>query len=382
MSNSSDFIHQFLVKHPNDLIFLENIRGLRAKSAEFSQAAFHDIFQAPSTLLSPALKYFLAARIANASGNVGLAAHYTAQSEFADLPETAPWWHVLLDYVDTLTLEPQHTQRQQLQDLQQAGWAVADIVLLAQLSSFVAFQVRLIQGLSILLDHHTSSEPPSDLTAIRAHDWNHHSTTSTGQTGVTDFTQEVLGWEAWLRPRDLDQLSVAEQAVLDRYGLLQKGSAYFLLLSHQLDILEKRTVIDRDIFYSQGGLEKWLREFSAVISSKVNGCIYCASVHARKASIYAKAHADDVQRLLDTPAGQVLANSTYSEKLQQIIEFNAALATTPIQLNASHVQGLRQFGFSDQELLDFIQATAFFAWANRLMLSLGEPFHLPETVVA
>lgn len=35
---------------------------------------------------------------------------------------------------------------------------------------------------------------------------------------------------------------------------------------------------------------------------------------------------------------------------------------------------LREQALTDLELLDLVQATAFFAWANRLMLTLGEPF--------
>ena len=35
-------------------------------------------------------------------------------------------------------------------------------------------------------------------------------------------------------------------------------------------------------------------------------------------------------------------------------------------------------GLSELELVDLLQSTAFFAWANRLMLTLGEPY--TETV--
>ncbi|EGT4306954.1 alkylhydroperoxidase, partial [Cronobacter sakazakii] len=41
---------------------------------------------------------------------------------------------------------------------------------------------------------------------------------------------------------------------------------------------------------------------------------------------------------------------------------------------AAHVAALREQALTDLELLDLVQATAFFAWANRLMLTLGEPF--------
>jgi alkylhydroperoxidase family enzyme len=37
------------------------------------------------------------------------------------------------------------------------------------------------------------------------------------------------------------------------------------------------------------------------------------------------------------------------------------------------VQRLRSAGLDDGEIVDVINGAAFFNWANRLMLSLGEP---------
>jgi alkylhydroperoxidase family enzyme len=37
------------------------------------------------------------------------------------------------------------------------------------------------------------------------------------------------------------------------------------------------------------------------------------------------------------------------------------------------VERLRRAGLDDLAIADVIHATAFFNWANRLMLSLGEP---------
>ena len=39
---------------------------------------------------------------------------------------------------------------------------------------------------------------------------------------------------------------------------------------------------------------------------------------------------------------------------------------------------LRELGLSDLEILDVSQAASFFSWANRLMLTLGEPYY-PES---
>ena len=47
---------------------------------------------------------------------------------------------------------------------------------------------------------------------------------------------------------------------------------------------------------------------------------------------------------------------------------------TTAQLHAEVAFGaLADAGLSDAEILDLIHAIAIFAWANRLMLNLGEP---------
>ncbi len=49
-----------------------------------------------------------------------------------------------------------------------------------------------------------------------------------------------------------------------------------------------------------------------------------------------------------------------------------ALSATPITFGSQHVERLRR-ALEDLAIADVIHAAAFFNWANRLMLSLGEP---------
>jgi uncharacterized peroxidase-related enzyme len=49
------------------------------------------------------------------------------------------------------------------------------------------------------------------------------------------------------------------------------------------------------------------------------------------------------------------------------------LTATPSRFGQSEIEGLRQAGLDDLEIVDVINGAAFFNWANRLMLSLGEP---------
>ena len=192
---------------------------------------------------------------------------------------------------------------------------------------------------------------------------------STNQPVV--FTQDELGWLPWLDP-------LAEAELTERHwaGLVDRSrakSAYFRLLARDPEILEARTKTDKDIFYNTvDGLPRAERELAAAATSRYNGCIYCASVHARFATVHSKRR-DDVQRLLDEGVGADLG-----ERWNAIVSASVALASTPIAFGAEHVEEFRRVGLDDAEIVDVINSAAFFNWANRLMLSLGEP----TTVVA
>jgi alkylhydroperoxidase domain protein len=180
------------------------------------------------------------------------------------------------------------------------------------------------------------------------------------------FTQEELGWLPWLEP-----LPEAELTERHRQALIEPSRAkspYFMLLARDPDILEARTLTDKDIFYNpEGGLPRPERELAAAATSRFNGCIYCASVHARFASTYSK-RSDDVQRLLDEGI-----DTDLDERWNAIVAASIALTATPSSFGQPHIARLRAAGLDDLAIADVIHGAAFFNWANRLMLSLGEP---------
>ena len=190
--------------------------------------------------------------------------------------------------------------------------------------------------------------------------------TPTGHAEPVTFTRDMLEWLPWLEP-------LAESELTPRHmdGLVDAARAkspYFRLLARDPDVLGARTRTDKDIFYNtDAGLPRAERELAAAATSRLNGCIYCASVHARHAATYSK-RADDVQKLLDEGVGAELG-----ERWSAIVAAAVALSATPIGFGPAHVERLRRAGLDDLAIADVIQAAAFFNWANRLMLSLGEP---------
>ena len=180
------------------------------------------------------------------------------------------------------------------------------------------------------------------------------------------FTRAQLEWLPWLEP-----LAAEEMTDRHRQSLVDAArikSPYFRLLARDPDALEARTRTDKDIFYNpDAGLPRAERELAAAATSRVNGGLYCASVHSRHAATYGKRE-HDVDRLLDEGVGADLG-----ERWNAIVAASAALTATPIAFGPEHVDRLRRAGLDDLAVSDVVHAAAFFNWANRLMLSLGEP---------
>jgi alkylhydroperoxidase domain protein len=180
------------------------------------------------------------------------------------------------------------------------------------------------------------------------------------------FTQDELGWVSWIDP--LPEAELTERHFAGLVDRSRSKSEYFRLLVRDPEVLEARTKTDKDIFYNVAdGLPRAERELAAAATSRYNGCIYCASVHARFATTYSKRR-DDVQRLLDEGVGADLG-----ERWNAVVKASVALAATPIAFGPDNVDELRRAGLDDAEIVDVINGASFFNWANRLMLSLGEP---------
>ena len=187
-----------------------------------------------------------------------------------------------------------------------------------------------------------------------------------GHVVPTVFTRDMLDWLPWLEPMDAEKMT--ERHLTSLVDASRIKSPYFRLLARDPDVLEARTRTDKDIFYNaRDGLPRAERELAATATSRFNGCIFCASVHARFATLHSK-RGEDVQRLLDLGIGADL-----DERWSAIVAASVALTATPIAFGAAHVERLRAAGLDELAIADVIASAAFFNWANRLMLSLGEP---------
>ena len=182
----------------------------------------------------------------------------------------------------------------------------------------------------------------------------------------TRFTQETLDWVPWVEPLPIEEVTEHHYEALVQRSRVK--NPYFRLLARDPDILRERTKTDLDIFLNtDAGLPRAERELAATAASRVNGCVYCASVHSAFTTQQSRRR-EDVQRILDEGV-----SARIDERWDAIVDASVALTRTPATFGAAPLAGLDAAGLDDLEVLDTILAASFFNWANRLMLSIGEP---------
>ena len=328
--------------------------ALRARRAEVrvrTQAA-HDALLAPRRpgLFPSAERAAVAERIAALAGNDALAAHYRGLADGADARQA------LIAHAERVTLSPCDSRPGHLRALEDAGLDAHGIVALSQLIALVNYQVRLLAGLHALEEGGAAGRQPE---------------LPSGPPVPADpaigFTTDILDWKPWLAPVVLEDASEEQRVALAVTPSNTAIGAYSLVLAHEPEALLHRTPLFNGIMYGPRGLPRAERELATAVESVLNGCVYCASVHARR-FVELTGGRGEIEALFTQGVGGLDAPR------QKAFSVAAArLTATPAFLAEQDVADLRRAGLDEGEILDLILAVAIFAWANRLMLSLGEP---------
>ncbi|MFC7330187.1 CMD domain-containing protein [Marinactinospora rubrisoli] len=357
-------------------------RRVKPEFVAETQRAYDALFAADGPL-APAVRRGLAALVARWHGADDVVAHHTARGAdaalYADELPADPALRAAAEHLDLITVSPALARREDVDRLAAAGWGPDAVVAISQVAAYTAFQVRLVEGLRLLQGAPTAhGVAPARTTRGRGRTKSLAEIASNGAKRPTAYTQELLAWTAWVPPVAADDLTDEQREAFA--GKTNDG--YFRLLSRLPKLLRARTAVDKAVFYTREGLPRAERELAATVTSKVNDCVYCASVHSRKASQLSH-RTDDVQRVLDavldrdpdwraTDLAPLAAGQ--DARWSAVAAFAAALSTTPASATPDHIAELRGHGLTDVELVDLVGSVAFFSWANRLMLTLGEPF--------
>jgi uncharacterized peroxidase-related enzyme len=178
-----------------------------------------------------------------------------------------------------------------------------------------------------------------------------------------------INWTPWIPDVPLTKLSAEQDSSLLP---VQRKSSYYRILVHDPQVLDARTKVDNAIFHSKGtGAPREWRELAATASSLTVGCPVCISTHANFTAVFSKRR-EDVERLV---AGGI--DEVFDGTWNAIINASAQLAATPTAITVADIDQLRGIGLTELQISDVIHSAAFFAWANRLLLTIGGSSLLP-----
>ncbi len=371
------------------------IRHRRDKVVAATQGSYECIFDAALSGPSLAERLLAAHAIAALAGSAPLQAHYrerllappvaatlsaaqraALEGQPVDSLTGDSRLQAILRFTRTLTERPVDGDRAALLKLPAAGLSIPETVALAQLIAFVAYQLRVVAGLQAMIasggapDADASETPPSTPAAEAPFVHPANMPKPGEPVRVNGYTSETLEWKSWLPVVELAQATPAQIAILESSHPKAKTSDYYLLLAHQPRILEERAIVFNAIMYAPGGLSRAERELASAVVSRVNGCVYCASVHAQRFEQLTKRN-EVIHQVFTEPQG---AGTNARERA--IVQLSIDLTADPAGFGAAQLQAVRAAGLSPLEILDAIHAVAIFGWANRLMLNLGEPVFL------
>ena len=150
------------------------------------------------------------------------------------------------------------------------------------------------------------------------------------------------------------------------------GNVDNIMLAHSLrpHSMEGHMALYKSVLHHYGNkIPKWFLEVIGTYVSLINRCAYCVEHH------YA-----GLVRLLNDPekaAGMRKAleaedfATAFSNREAASLVYAAKLTREPAQMVEGDIKALRDAGYSEGEILEINQVTAYFSYANRTVLGLG-----------
>jgi uncharacterized peroxidase-related enzyme len=171
------------------------------------------------------------------------------------------------------------------------------------------------------------------------------------------------GWIASVPPEHATgPLAEAYQSQFEKIGqvteLTQIGGLYPDLVEARLRLYE---VVDA----TPSDVPDHVRRAVALLTSVLNGCLFCTVGHTEK--LTAAGYGDLAQKIKKDPEGVL----TGDPKKDAAISYARKLVTDPRHVVEQDVTALRAAGFSDLDILDINNITAYYCYINRVAAGLG-----------
>lgn len=152
----------------------------------------------------------------------------------------------------------------------------------------------------------------------------------------------------------------------------KNGEIDNILKSHSLrpHTLTGHMALYKNVLHnSHNTLAKWYLECIGVYVSLLNKCNYCVNHHFEGMR---RVLSEDVKAYAIKKSLEADLNSKYlSSKEVSGLIYSRLVTTNPSNVEVNLIKQLKKDGFTDGEILEINQVTAYFNYANRTVLGLG-----------
>lgn len=171
---------------------------------------------------------------------------------------------------------------------------------------------------------------------------------------------------SWIKIIDVESASGAlkesYRKLLDKRG---KVSNIMSVQSLDAKAMEHHLDLYTHLMFKRSGLSRAERESIAVVVSAANNCAYCVSHHAEMLAHYEKDNALLKQMLSDVNF------MSLPDRRSALLRYAHRLTTQPGSMREVDIDGLREAGLGDEDILDVNMLVAYFNFVNRIALGLG-----------
>lgn len=124
------------------------------------------------------------------------------------------------------------------------------------------------------------------------------------------------------------------------------------------------------LHHSANTIPKWFLETLGVWVSSLNNCHYCVEHHfgGLKRLLNDEVKSTGIREAIEA---RDIDNAPLDDAQKQAMIYAEILTNKPSDLVENDVQKLRDLGFTDGEILEINQVSAYFSYANRTVLGLG-----------
>ena len=163
------------------------------------------------------------------------------------------------------------------------------------------------------------------------------------------------------RPYDESDFPAFQQ-IRDQFGFLPN---FFRAQTLRPDLVDAEANLMGTILIKEGALTRTQKEYLFLVCSASNLSTYCVTAHCEIVRILGIAGPKPEQIALDHPRADI----PIADKA--LLNFAKKLNDTPTKIEQRDIDGLRTYGFSDQQIHEAVAVVGFAKFANFVAFGLG-----------